>query len=86
MSNYPNCDKLNIPILTQNGKTYFVKRKDLDAGLKKANLDAEKFSKLFGSQTCPVIDSKPCLYPWDVEAVLERMISGKLTGSQKDWD
>jgi len=26
------------------------------------------------------------LYPWDVEPVLERMMSGKLTGTQLYWD
>ena len=50
-----------------------------------------RFSDLFGIQTCPLIGSqetgyKRGLYPWDVEAVLERMASGRLTGSQLIWD
>lgn len=42
----------------------------------------EQFHDLFGIQTCSVDGP----YPWDVEAVLERMKTGKLTGTQKDWD
>lgn len=44
------------------------------------------FSNLFGVQTCPEVDGKLMLYAWDVEAVLERMYSGRLTGSQLLWD
>ena len=41
-----------------------------------------EFSKLFGVQTC--LMEGP--YAWDVEAVLERMATGRVTGSQRDWD
>lgn len=40
------------------------------------------FSDLYGCQTC----GENGAYPWDVEAVLERMESGKLTGTQLHWD
>ncbi len=38
----------------------------------------EAFADLFGCQTC--LMEGP--YAWDVEAVLERMASGRLTGTQ----
>ena len=42
-----------------------------------------EFAKLFGTgQTCGGNGA----YLWDVEAVLERMESGKRTGSQLFWD
>jgi hypothetical protein len=55
---------------------------ELDAALDEAGLDRERFDDLFRVQTCDL--SGP--YPWDVEAVLERMMSGQLTGTQKYWD
>lgn len=42
----------------------------------------EEFNDLFGIQTCS-IDG---MYQHDVEAVLQRMYSNKLTGSQLIWD
>ena len=59
-----------------------VRRKQLDAKLKKAGLDRERFGELFGVQTM----SEHGPYPWDVEAVLERVMSGKLKGTQLLWD
>jgi hypothetical protein len=41
-------------------------------------LDVEKYSELYGIQT-QYVDGP---YPWDVEAVLERMMSGRLVGTQ----
>jgi len=55
---------------------------ELDAAIKDAGLDRERFSDLFGVQTCYAGG----VYAWDAEAVLERMMSGKLTGSQRHWD
>jgi hypothetical protein len=45
-------------------------------------LDLEEYSELYGIQT-QYVDGP---YPWDVEEVLERMMSGKLTGTQLLWD
>lgn len=42
----------------------------------------DRFSELMTGQTC----SENGAYPWDVEAVLERMNSGRLTGTQLYWD
>jgi hypothetical protein len=54
----------------------------LDKALKNSGIDRDKFSEYFGMQTC----HEGGLYPWDVEPVLERMMSGKLTGTQLYWD
>jgi hypothetical protein len=50
--------------------------------LVKANLNPDTYVELFGVQT--QILQGP--YAWDVEAVLERMMSGKLTGTQLFMD
>ena len=42
----------------------------------------KQFDELFGAQTY-IVEG---FYAWDVEAVLERMKSGRLTGTQLDWD
>lgn len=81
---YPRIKALGIPILNGN-----VLSSDVDDVLPKK--ERKIFSKLFGIQTCPMIKldngEEVCgLYAWDVEAVLERMKSGKLTGSQLFWD
>ena len=58
-----------------------VKREELHKVLRKMG-KVREFGKLYGVQT----QSEFGLYPWDVEAVLERMASGKLTGTQRFWD
>ncbi len=55
---------------------------ELDAAINDAGLDRERFSDLFGVQTCYAGG----VYAWDAEAVLERMMGGRLTGSQRYWD
>lgn len=79
---YPRLKQLGIPIREDNGGPPGINGAQLDLALKKANLSIEKFSELFGCQTC----GSNGMYPWDVEAVLERMMSGKLTGTQLLWD
>ena len=59
-----------------------IKYAALDEAIERAGLDREKFSEYFGVQTC----YQGGLYPWDVEDVLERMMSGKLTGTQLIMD
>jgi hypothetical protein len=81
---YPNLIKLGVEI--HNEPYPHIYWDDLDAALKKNNLDKEKFSKYFGAQTMILINGKACPYPHDVEAVLERMKSGKLTGTQFLFD
>lgn len=61
----------------------YVPRDIKSAALKKMGKKAEdKFHDWFGIQTCHVKGP----YPWDVEAVLHRMKTGKLTGTQLLWD
>lgn len=55
---------------------------ELDEAINGAGLNRERFSDLFGVQTCYAGG----VYAWDAEAVLERMMGGKLTGSQRYWD
>jgi len=55
---------------------------ELDEKLADANIDRKRFGEMFGIQT--MFAGGP--YAWDVEAVLERMFSGHLTGSQRYWD
>ena len=43
---------------------------------------SNKFNECFGIQTCP----EGGMWAHDVEAVLVRMKTGKLTGSQLIWD
>jgi hypothetical protein len=77
--------ELGIPIQhTEHFNGIFSE--DIDAALAKHNMDRNEFSRLFGIQTIGVIDERGALYPHDVEAVLERMMSGRKTGTQALWD
>ena len=79
---YPRLSQLKIPIREINEGPPGINGLELDAALNRAGLSIETFSKLFGCQTC----GSNGMYPHDVEAVLERMMSGKLTGTQLLWD
>lgn len=74
---YSNLTRLNIPI-----SGHIVLREDLIKGLKKAKISIKLFKKYFGIQTCP----SGGVYPWDAEAVLERIRTGKLIGTQESMD
>jgi hypothetical protein len=75
-SEYPRCEQIGVVIFQE--PIPHISRSDLQKCLDKAGLDQDKYGELYGIQTQYV--SGP--YPWDVEAVLERMMSGKLTGTQ----
>ncbi len=77
---YPRIADIGLTIHTE--PCHHVKRTELKAALEKAGIDLPRFYDLFGVQTC-YIDGP---YPWDVESVLERMKSGKRTGTQAVWD
>jgi len=81
---YPRLKELGVRIIDtgDGGMPSHVIWDEVYAALDKHKLDWEDFHKLFGCQTC--CSGGP--YPYDVEAVLERMMSGKLTGTQKHWD
>jgi hypothetical protein len=89
---YLRCEQLGIPVHMEPVAHVFVD--DVDKGLLAAAHGEEwvgvalsaSFSALFGVQTAPVVDGGRALYPWDTEAVLERMMSGMKTGSQLLWD
>lgn len=59
-----------------------VDMKSLVEALEANNLDVNVFNALFGCQTCGM--NGP--YPWDVEAVLHRMMTGEKTVTQLCWD
>lgn len=79
---YPHIKKLGLEI--HNEPTSHIKSKELDAALKKAKINRKKFSEYFGCQTCLLCDDgQTGLFPYDVEAVLVRMLEkGRLTGTQ----
>jgi len=77
---YNRIDQLGI-VITDNPIEH-IEFDALDKALKNSGIDRDKFSEYFGMQTC----YEKGLYPWDVEPVLERMMSGKLTGTQLYWD
>lgn len=76
MNGYPRCEQIGVTIV--NEPVAHIKRANLHDCLLNHGLDLEEYSELYGVQT----QSEYGPYPWDVEAVLERMMSGKLTGTQ----
>jgi hypothetical protein len=81
---YPALRKLKVPVHTAKGHFDYVLSADLDARLTEA--ERRRFGALFGVQTCPCVDEGLAMYAWDAEAVLVRMKTGRLTGSQLLWD
>jgi hypothetical protein len=81
---YLRLDELGVPVSKIAGQDVFVCNKLLiDAVEKRFGAEGVRtFGKLFGVQTCQLNG----VYPWDAEAVLEVMMSGRLTGSQLHWD
>ena len=85
--NYPRCHQLYIPVWTPKKTTLnFVPRRALHERLDEIDKDHpgfhEAYGQFFGIQTCG--SGGP--YAHDVEAVLERLVSGNLTGTQLIWD
>ncbi len=89
MSDYPMIEELAIPIQTDNDSgiegCYWT---DVNKAISTTwgRPAVAQFGRYFGVQTCPIINGKMAGYPWDIEAVLVRMASGKKTGSQLHWD
>jgi hypothetical protein len=77
---YPRCYQIGVSVI--ESPIHHVNRDELNKCLVKANLNPDTYVELFGVQT--QILQGP--YAWDVEAVLERMMSGKLTGTQLFMD
>jgi hypothetical protein len=80
MSEYPRCNQIGVSVIEH--PIHHVNRQELNECLVKAGLNPDTYSELYGGQT--QILQGP--YAWDVEAVLERMMSGKLTGTQLFMD
>ena len=76
---YPRIEALGLKVETD--PLEYVNRRKLNGALKKKHI-TKLFGKLYGIQTS-YIDGP---YADDVEAVLERIASGKLIGSQLLWD
>lgn len=74
---YPRITALGVTVYSK--PLAHVKWAELKKALGKQH---KKFTNLFGCQTC-CVDGP---YPYDVEAVLERMASGRLTGTQAFMD
>ena len=79
---YPRCSEYKLPINYTNSAHTVSLAEMKKLYKRKGPKFTKRFAKLFGVQTC----NEYGLYAWDVEAVLERMESGKLTGTQLDWD
>jgi len=79
---YPRLKQLEIPVHETSHGYKYVKWEDINRQIKEAGLDGQRFGDLFGCQT-QIMEGA---YPYDVEAVLERMMSGKLTGTQAVMD
>jgi len=79
---YPRINQLGLTIHESDNSYPGVNNAELNAALKKHGLDPDLFSEFFGVQTCGANG----LYPWDVESVLTRMMTGRLTGTQLLWD
>jgi len=78
---YPRINELGLTIIINNPNAIpGINFKEI---LKKLGEEKYKiFSDMFGCQTV----GENGAYIYDVEAVLEKMASGKLTGTQKYWD
>lgn len=82
-ASYPQINRLGLKIY--NEPISHILSEDLTKAM--SRVDRKKFSEYFGIQTCLLRDDgKSGLYLWDVEAILEKMYSGKLTGTQLNWD
>lgn len=80
-SKYPRLDQLGVEVHKYLDCSY-VDGTELATALMLNKINVAQFHEYFGVQTC--CEKGP--YPWDVEAVLERMMSGRLTGTQLIMD
>ncbi len=78
MVEYPRLEELKVEV--HQDPLQYVKREDLKEALGKRKF--KQLMRMIGVCTCPING----LYPSDVESALERMESGRLTGTQLDWD
>ena len=79
---YPRLKELHIPVRKNQHDTPYVLWEDVHRAMVAHHMRGETFSELYGCQT--QIGEGP--YPHDVEAVLERMMSRRRTGTQLIMD
>lgn len=80
---YPRLEELGVEVIDDPQKgPPGVNWIQLQLALNNAGFSIEQFCNYYGVQTA----GENGMYPWDVEAVLERMMSGKLQGTQLLWD
>lgn len=77
---YPRCEQIGATIIQE--PVPHIKRENLRECLINDGIDLKQYAEHYGVQT-QYIEGP---YPWDVEAVLERIMSGKLTGTQLFMD
>ena len=77
---YPRLKQLGIKVYEE--RPSYVKWSEVDEALDKHSIDLGAFSIYYGIQS----QGPNGPYPDDVEACLERMLSGRLTGTQLLWD
>jgi len=78
---YPRIYEIGARVSIAKCGTLYVDMKILHPILKKKGW-LVKFNDFFGVQTC--LMEGP--YPWDVDNVLERIMSGRKVGTQLIWD
>jgi len=80
-NSYPALQTVGVPVHTSKRYRFdYVLTSDLDTKLTKP--ERQQFNRLFGIQTCPVVEEGSAVYAWDAEAVMVRMKTGKLVGTQ----
>jgi hypothetical protein len=80
---YPRCKAFGLQVRYRDKGWAYITHEDIAKMFtEKGDSFSTKFNTMFGVQTCAVEG----LYPHDVEAVLERMVSGRITGTQAFWD
>lgn len=78
---YPRIHELGLTIITKCPDSIpGVSFEEIEEKL--GNKKYKIFASLYGCQTCGM--NGP--YVYDIEDILERMMSGKLQGTQKFWD
>lgn len=82
-NDYPYIYKLGASVdLEYLGPPYVPRAEWQEVQKKQGKKFANTFGEMFGVQTMSIKGA----YPWDVEAVLVRMATGRLTGTQLLWD
>jgi hypothetical protein len=78
---YPLLEKLGIKVYSPEKDSY-VLWDDVNKVIKDKNIDKKMFADFYGVQTQGAYGP----FPYDIEAVFQRIINNKLTGTQLFWD